>query len=127
MTKLLEKAFEEASRLPEMDQNALAKWVLDEMQSERVWARTFAESEDVLEKLADEAIAEKRKGKAIPLDLNRLWNRQQHTNSGSAMMHSRQKPGSRRRGTTDFSPRILIIRASILSGFTQLDRFSPSE
>jgi len=36
MTKLLEKAFEEASRLPEMDQNALAKWVLDEMQSERV-------------------------------------------------------------------------------------------
>jgi len=72
MTKLLEKAFEEASRLPEMDQNALAKWVLDEMQSERVWARTFGESEDVLEKLADEAIAEKRKGKAIPLDLNRL-------------------------------------------------------
>ncbi len=72
MTKLLEKAFEEASRLPEMDQNALAKWVLDELQSERAWARTFSESEDVLEKLADEAIAEKRKGKTIPLDRNRL-------------------------------------------------------
>jgi hypothetical protein len=72
MTKLLEKAFEEASRLPEMDQNALAKWVLDELQSERVWARTFAESEDILEKLADAAIAEKRKGKTMPLDLNRL-------------------------------------------------------
>jgi len=72
MTKLLEKAFEEASRLPEMDQNALAKWVLDELQSERAWVKTFAESEDVLEKLADEAIAEKRKGKTIPLDLNRL-------------------------------------------------------
>jgi hypothetical protein len=48
MTKLLDKAFEEASRLPERDQNALAKWVLDELQSEWVWARTFAESEDVL-------------------------------------------------------------------------------
>jgi len=72
MTKLLEKAFEEASRLPEMDQNALAKWVLDELNSERAWSKSFAESEDVLEKLADEAIAEKRKGKTTPLDLNRL-------------------------------------------------------
>lgn len=72
MTKLLEKAFEEASRLPEADQNALAKWVLDELHSERAWEKTFAEPEDVLEKLADEAIAEKRKGKTIPLDLDRL-------------------------------------------------------
>jgi hypothetical protein len=72
MTKLLEKAFKEASRLPEMDQNALAKWVLDELRSERAWDRTFAESEGVLEKLADETLAEKKKGKTIPLDLDRL-------------------------------------------------------
>lgn len=72
MTKLLNKAFEEASRLPEMDQNALAKWVLEELQSERAWARAFAGSEDVLDKLADEAIAEKRKGKTLPLDVDRL-------------------------------------------------------
>jgi len=72
MTRLLEKAFEEASRLPEMEQNALAKWVLDELQSERAWMKSFAESEDVLEKLADEAITEKRKGKTIPLDPDRL-------------------------------------------------------
>ena len=72
MTKLLKKAFEEASRLPEMDQNALAKWVLEELHSERAWARAFAESEDVLEKLADEAISEKRKGGAAPLDPDRL-------------------------------------------------------
>jgi len=72
MTKLLDKAFEEASRLPEVDQNALAKWVLDELRSERVWGKTFAESEDVLEKLADEAIAERRKGKTVSLDLDRL-------------------------------------------------------
>jgi len=72
MTKLLEKAFEEAARLPELEQNTLAKWLLDELHSERQWARTFAESEDVLERLADEAIEEKRKGKAKPLDLDRL-------------------------------------------------------
>lgn len=72
MTKLLEKAFEEASRLPETDQNAFAKWVLDELRSERAWLETFAESEDVLEKLADEAIAEKRNGKVSSLDIDRL-------------------------------------------------------
>jgi len=72
MTKLLEKAFEEASRLPEMEQNALAKWVLEELHSEGAWEKAFAESEDVLEKLADEAISEKREGKTIPLDLERL-------------------------------------------------------
>ena len=72
MTKLLEKAFEEASRLPETDQNALAKWVLDELHSERAWAKSFAGSEDVLEKLADEAITEKRRGETAPLDIDRL-------------------------------------------------------
>jgi hypothetical protein len=72
MTKLLEKALEEASKLPEVDQNALAKWVLDELHSEMAWEKTFAESEDVLENLADEALAEKRKGKVVPLDLSRL-------------------------------------------------------
>ncbi len=72
MTKLLEKAFDEASRLPEIDQNALANWVLDELHSEKIWEKSFAESEDILEKLADEAISEKRKGKTTPLDLNQL-------------------------------------------------------
>jgi hypothetical protein len=72
MTKLLERAFEEASRLPEMEQNALAKWLLDELHSEREWARAFAESEDVLERLADEALEDKRKGKTTPLNLDRL-------------------------------------------------------
>lgn len=72
MTKLLDKVFEEASKLSELDQNALAKWVLDELDSERAWLKTFGETEDVLEKLADEALTEKRKGKTSPLDINRL-------------------------------------------------------
>lgn len=72
MTELLEKAFNEVSRLPEIDQNIIAKWVLEELRSEKLWQKSFAESEDILEKLADEAIDEKRKGKTMPLDLDRL-------------------------------------------------------
>ncbi len=68
MTTLLEKAFSEAARLPEVDQNALAKWVLDELHSETKWQRAFGESEDVLDKLADEAMEDKRKGKTTSLD-----------------------------------------------------------
>ncbi len=72
MTKLLEKAFKEASKLPEMKQNALAKWLLEELHSEAKWENAFAESKDALEKLADEALEERRKGETTPLDLNRL-------------------------------------------------------
>lgn len=72
MTTLLEKAFKEAARLPEVDQNTLAKWVLDELHSETKWRRAFGESEDILEKLADEAIEDKREGKTFLLDPNRL-------------------------------------------------------
>jgi len=72
MTNLLERAFEEASRLPEVEQNALAKWMLEELHSERQWAKRFAESEDVLDKLADEALEDKRRGKTMRLDPNRL-------------------------------------------------------
>lgn len=72
MTALLEKAFEQATKLPELEQNMLAKWLMDEMESERRWEKLFSGSEDVLEKLADEAIEAKRQGKTVPLDLNHL-------------------------------------------------------
>ena len=45
MTKLLEKAFEEASKLPDFEQNALARWLIDEIISEKKWEKVFAESE----------------------------------------------------------------------------------
>jgi hypothetical protein len=63
MTKLLERAFKEASKLPEIEQNAFAKWVMEEIESERKWEKTFAGSEDVLDKLADEALAAYKHGK----------------------------------------------------------------
>jgi hypothetical protein len=72
MTTLLARAFEQATKLPDIEQNALAKWLLDELQAERDWAKAFSESEDVLERLADEAIESKKQGKTTPLDLNQL-------------------------------------------------------
>jgi len=72
MTKLLEKAFQQAAQLPDIDPNALAKWLLDDLRSEKRWDAAFAESEDILEALAEEALEEKRKGKTTDLDPERL-------------------------------------------------------
>ncbi len=72
MNRLLEKAFNEASKLPEMEQNIMAKWMLDELASESRWKKAFAESEDVLEKLAVEALVEHAQGKTRPLDIDTL-------------------------------------------------------
>ena len=72
MTKLLERAFKEASKLPEVEQNALAKWVMEELKSEDKWEKAFAGSEDILDKLADEALAENKDGKTKPLDVEKL-------------------------------------------------------
>lgn len=72
MTKLLEKAFKAASKLPVVDQNALAKWVIEELEAEKKWEQIFAESEDVLDRLADEALAAHKKGKTRALAIDRL-------------------------------------------------------
>jgi len=56
MTQLLEKAFAEASKQPELQQNMLARWI--ELVAEQKWDSLFAESEDLLADLADEALAE---------------------------------------------------------------------
>ena len=63
MTELLKKAFEKVSKLPESEQNAFTRWLLDELASEQRWDEAFANSEDLLSQLADEALVEHRKGK----------------------------------------------------------------
>jgi len=72
MTKLLEKAFNKASKLTEPEQNNIAKWLLEEMESEKEWGKRFADSSDVLENLADEAIDFHKKGNTKQMDLDRL-------------------------------------------------------
>jgi len=68
MTKLLEKAFSEASKLPQQEQDAFATWILEELASERHWDELFAKSTHALEQLADEALAEFRAGRTQVLD-----------------------------------------------------------
>jgi hypothetical protein len=62
MTRLLKQAFDEASRLPENEQDALARILLEEFESERRWADAFETDQDALAKLAEEALAEHRAG-----------------------------------------------------------------
>lgn len=72
MTQLLEKVITEVAKLPDVEQNALAKWLLRELSSERTWEKAFAESEEALEKLAEEALKQHKQGKTKPLDPNHL-------------------------------------------------------
>ena len=72
MTNLLKKAFEAASQLPEAEQKLLAVAILAEVSSEAEWDKRFAQSSETLEQLADEALAEYRKGRTEPLDPDAL-------------------------------------------------------
>lgn len=72
MTQLLRKAFDQASQLPPDQQDALAKWILEEMASERRWDEAFLASADRLKQFADEALQEARDGRTEELDPDRL-------------------------------------------------------
>jgi hypothetical protein len=72
MTQLLEKAFAQASQLSEPEQNALAEWLLEELASEKQWDEAFAQSPDVLARLAEEALADHRAGRTQLLDPDHL-------------------------------------------------------
>ena len=62
MTTRLEQAWTEASKLSPKEQDALADWVLAELRSEKKWDRLFANSQEILSKLASEAIDEYHSG-----------------------------------------------------------------
>ena len=74
MTKLLQQAFEKASELPQEDQDRFARFLLAELESEQQWAELFSrpESEDLLKRLADKALAAHRAGLTRPLDPEEL-------------------------------------------------------
>ena len=72
MTKLLQRALETASQLPEEAQDEFARWVLGELAAEQRWSELLEKSGNILSKLADEALAEHRAGKSEPLDPRNL-------------------------------------------------------
>lgn len=64
----LELAFAEIEKLPPIEQNEFAAWILEELHSEQRWAELFAETSGLLSHLADEALADHKAGKTQKLD-----------------------------------------------------------
>ena len=71
MTELLERAINEAARLPDPEQDALASLLLEEIASEARWSDAFARSQPQLARLAAEAVAERHAGRTMPLNPER--------------------------------------------------------
>ncbi len=72
MTKLLKELIDKLSKLSPERQDELAAWLLAEMEDEARWDKSFAESQNALEKLANEALKEYRRGDTRPLDFDTL-------------------------------------------------------
>jgi len=68
----LEKAFAEALKLPEQEQEDFAAWLLEELASEHRWQATFSKSQDLLSELANEALNEHKNGPSKSLDPDQL-------------------------------------------------------
>ena len=74
MNQILQRAFNKAAELPQEEQDRFALFLLAELESERQWAELLArpESEDLLERLADEALLEHRSGRTQRLTMEDL-------------------------------------------------------
>jgi hypothetical protein len=69
---LLEQAVAKAKALTDSEQDALARVILDEIESERRWDESLAASPEKLSQLADKAWAEHEAGLSQPLDPDKL-------------------------------------------------------
>ena len=70
MTELLNKAIARVKKLPESQQNEIAAMILEELEDEARWDKAFSSSQDLLAKLAAQALAENEAGQTKELDLN---------------------------------------------------------
>jgi hypothetical protein len=72
MTKLLKQAFEKASELPSDLQDELARELLEDMHAEQKWDKTLAESQDVLDSLAHDALKHHKAGRTKQMGADEL-------------------------------------------------------
>jgi hypothetical protein len=72
MTRALEDVFSQLSSLPADEQDRIAGWLQAELAAEEGWARRFAQSQDVLSALADEAVADEAAGRTTVLDPDKM-------------------------------------------------------
>jgi hypothetical protein len=72
METLLEKAFEQAATLSEGERESFARFILDEIESEKKWEALYKKSESQLKSMASEAIDEFEKGNTEELDFSKF-------------------------------------------------------
>ena len=73
MGTLLDRAIEEAQKLPDAEQESIGAWLLAEIDSERKWDELFSRPpSETLERMAQEALEDYRAGRTMPLDPDRL-------------------------------------------------------
>ena len=70
MTQLLDKVLTEVYKLPPEKQDAIAAVILEELEDERLWNKTFAESEDKIAQLADKVRADIKESRTYQKDGN---------------------------------------------------------
>lgn len=70
--RAFDTAIEKMSALPPEEQDRIAQWLLGELQDEECWTQAFSSSQHALSRLADEARADIRAGRATQLDLDKL-------------------------------------------------------
>jgi hypothetical protein len=68
MTGLLEEALRRIESLSREEQDAIASQIMETLDDEEAWARTFRERQALLRSLAREALEEHRRGETRPLD-----------------------------------------------------------
>ena len=72
MSRALDSAIAKLATLPADEQDRIVRWLLDELHDEEHWERQFSASQDTLNKLAAEALAERAAGRATELDPDKL-------------------------------------------------------
>ncbi|MFZ5821700.1 MAG: hypothetical protein ACOYYJ_17520 [Chloroflexota bacterium] len=72
VTKKFERVIIKVGELPADEQNALADWILEELEDDLRWQEKFSQSQDLLEKMAVQALKDRARGKTQPLDLSAL-------------------------------------------------------
>jgi hypothetical protein len=68
MTRLLESAIDEARKLPDPAQDAIAAIILEQIADDRAWDEAFTRSQDQLARLAAKAREDITAGRVRPFD-----------------------------------------------------------
>jgi hypothetical protein len=68
MTGLLEEALRRVESLTPEEQDAIASRIMETLDDDEAWTRSFREKPEVLRCLAREALEEHRRGETRPLD-----------------------------------------------------------